>query len=186
MAWVLLNTRRAELIRDINTKTYEKLKLQREIRKLSAFSTAIADGNVTPDELSSLSSYYLGEAVKFNDMSYEHAYNKSEYATNYYMEQYEGLTQDEYFMNSSLNSRVSLYWNQDTGTLDEELIRSNLLEQYMKEYVEQYVEPKIKELEDEYEEQKLELETQVTAEEAELEQIAQKVRENQQKDTINV
>lgn len=186
MAWVLLNTRRAELIRDINTKSYEKLKLQREMRKLSAFSTAISDGNVTPDELSNLSSYYLGEAVSFNDKSFKHADNKAEYMTNYYLDQYRGLTQDEYFMNSNFNSRVSLYWNQDTGDLDEAQIRSSLLEQYMKEYVEQYVEPKLKALEDEYEEQKLQLETQIESEEAELEQLNNKISENIRNDVIKL
>ena len=186
MAWILLNTRRAELTRSINDLTYEKLRLQREIRKLTSFATAIADGNVTPDELSSLSSHYIGEAINLNETSFNYASDNAENMTNTYLDQFANLTQDEYYANSSLMQKANLYWDADTGELDGNQINSDLLEQYMKEYVQKYVEPDLKAYEDEYEEQKIDLETQIQTMEAERDQLDEKISSSIQKDTIKL
>ena len=186
MAWILLNTRRAELTRSINDLTYKKLQLQREIRELSSFSSAIADGNVTPDELSSLCSHYIGEGINLNNASFEYANENSDNMTNEYLNQFSGLTQDEYYANSSLMQKANLYWNAETGELDEEQIRADLLERYMKEYVQKYVEPELKAYEDEYEEQKIDLETQIQTMEAELQQLDEKISNNIQQGTIKL
>ena len=181
-----MNTRRAELTRELNDLTYQKLKLQREIRKVAAFSTAIADGGVTPNELAQLSSHYIGEAINLNEASFMYADEGSDYMTNYYLDQYSGLTEDVYYQNSSLMQQANLFWNPDTGTLDEEAIKADLMEQFMKEYVEKYIEPELKAYEDELEEQKLNLETQATAVEAELKGLDDKISQSIQNDAIKV
>jgi len=186
MAWILLNTRRAELTRSINDKTYEKLRLQSEMRKLTAFSSAVADGNITPDELSNLSSHYIGEGINLNDITYDYASDYADLTTADYMDRYSALTEDEYYANSALMQKANLYWDSETGALDETQIKSDLMEQYMKEYVEKYVEPELKAYEDEYEEQKIDLETQIQTEEAELQQLDEKIRNNIQQDVIKL
>ena len=186
MAWILLNTRRAELTRSINDLTRQKLQLMREIRNLTSFSSAIADGNVTPDELQSLSSHYIGEGINLNEVTSNYADTHSDELTNTYLDQYSNLTQDEYFANSSLMQKANLYWDADTGELDGNQIKSDLLEQYMKEYVQKYVEPELKAYEDEYEEQKINLETQIEAQEAELQQLGDKISNNIQQGTIKL
>ena len=185
MAWILLNARRAELTRSINDLTYQKLKLQREIRNLTAFSNAIADGNVTPDELSSLSSHFLSQGLELNDTTFGYASDASREMAGHYIDQYSGLTEDEYFQNSTLMNKVNLYWN-DEGQLDEEQIGADLLEQYMKEYVQKYVEPELKAYEDEYEEEKLNIETQVEAMETEYNQLGEKISSEIQQDTVKL
>ena len=186
MAWILLNTRRAELTRSINEKTYEKLRLQREIRNLTSFASAIADGNVTPDELSNLSSHLIGEGINLNETSFNYASDNAENMTNTYLDQFSNLTQDEYYANSALMQKANLYWDADTGELDGNQINSDLLAQYMKEYVQKYVEPELKAYEDEYEEQKLDLETQIESMEAELDKLDSKISDNIQKGTIKL
>ena len=186
MAWILLNTRRAELTRSINEKTREKLELMREMRNLTSFSSAVADGNISPDELSNLSSHYIGEGMNLNEISFNYADEQSDEMTNYYLDQYSGLTQDEYFANSSLMQKANLFWDADTGELDGNQIKSDLLEQYMKEYVQKYVEPELKAFEDAYEEQKIDLETQIQTMQAELDQLDENIRNNIQKDVIKL
>ena len=60
------------------------------------------------------------------------------------------------------------------------------MEQYMKEYVQKYVEPELKAYEDEYEEEKINLETQVQAMEAELQQLNDKISNNIQQGTVKL
>lgn len=186
MAWILLNTRRAELTRSINDLTREKLQLTRKMQELTAFTSAIADGNVTPDELSSMSSEFAIQGIDLNEAAFNYADEHSETMTNVYLDQYSGLTQDEYFANSSLMEKASLFWDAQTGDLDGNQIKTDLMEKYMKEYVNNYVEPQLKAYEDAYNEEKINLETQVQTMQAELQQLDEQVSNNIQQDVIKL
>jgi len=189
MAWILLNTRKAELTRSINDLNHEKLQLMREIRNLTSFSSAIADGNVTPDELSTLSSSYAAQAISdggVNENAYEYASNMAESAAQSYISQYSTLAEDDYYKNSALMQKVNLFWDPETGGLDETQIKADLFERYLKEYANKYIEPELKAYEDEYEERKQDLETQIQSMEAELQQLDEKISSNIQQGTIKL
>ena len=184
MAYIFLSARRAELTRSINELNYEKLQIQKERRKLVSFSTAIADGYVTPDELSQLNSHYVKQALNLNESAFMYAEYESTDRTNDYLIQYSGITQDEYFSNSSLMQKANLYWDPDTGDLDADMIKENLMEKLRQEFVEKCIEPSLKALEDEYEERELDIETQVASMEAELKTIDEGIQQKIQNSAI--
>jgi len=65
MGWVLLSLRRNELQTSLQQKQLELLQLSTRMRNLSNYSSAIADGQITPYEIGDISSDLMGDALDF-------------------------------------------------------------------------------------------------------------------------
>ena len=184
MGWLLLALRRTELQRSINDHTYEKLQLTRQLRKLSNFSTSIADGNVTPSEIASLGTDLFGDALDFMGYSNEAAQEVAQEQTDAYESAYGQITQEQYY-NSGVSSQAQLYFD-ESGNLDTETLYKKFYEEALKEYAQEYIAPLLKEKESEIEDKQTELETLVESEESELQTLKQSISGQIQNSTIQL
>lgn len=185
MAWLIMALRRSELQQSISDHTAEKLKLTRELRKLSSFSNAIGDGSITPSEIASLGTDLFGDALDFMQYANDSATNIAETQTDYYSSVYENLTQEQYFNNPSIASQAQLYYD-ESGNLDTESIYANFYEEALKDFATNYFQPYLKEKEEEIQDKQTELETLVEAEEAELEELKNSISTQIQNNTVKL
>ena len=185
MGWITMSIRRAELQRSINDHTYEKLELSRQLRELSSFSNAIGDGTITPAEIGSLGTCLYGEALDFMGYSNEAASAVAQEQTDYYASAYDSLTQEQYYNNPSISAQAQLYYDEN-GNLNTNAMYANFYDKALEEYVEECVMPVLYERQKEIENQQAELETLVTSEEAELQQLKESIKQDIQENTIQL
>ncbi len=144
MAWLLMALRRNELISSINDHTLEKIRLKSQLDRLSSFSGAIADGNITPSEISSLGSDLFGDALDFMQYANESAQNSAQTQKDYYASLYGNLTQEQYYNNAAVASQAALYYDEN-GQLDEQKMFSEFYDEALKEFAEKYFTPYLNE-----------------------------------------
>ena len=185
MSWIVMSLRRSELQKSISDHTYEKLKISRQLRQLSNFSSAIADGHITPNEISSLGFEEFGDGMDFMQASNQAAQEKATEMADYYCQTYDGITQEQYYNNSAIASQAQLYFDEN-GQLDYEAIYNNFYEKALEEFAEQYIAPQLNEYEQDLQQKQTELETLVESEEAELEQLKQSVSQEISNNTIKL
>lgn len=185
MAWLMMSLRRCELQRSINDHTLEKLQLSRQLRRLSSFSTAIADGSITPSEIASVGKDLFGDALDFMGYSNEVASQMAQEQTDYYASAYESVTQEQYYNNPSLTAQAQLYYD-ESGNLDTDAMYQEFYAEALKEFAENYFMPLLNEKEKEIQNQQTELETLVESEQAELEQLKSSTSQEIQNSTIKL
>lgn len=184
MGWVLMTLRQRELQSDISDKQMKLLQMSRELRKLSSFSGSIADGKITPDEITSLGTDLFGDALDFMGYSTEAAAQVAQEQTDYYANAYESLTQDQYY-NSGYGAEAALY-KDENGNLNTDEIYNKFLDEALKDYAEEVLAPMINEKEKALEQEKTELETLIEQEEQELESIKDSKSQAIQNSTIKL
>ena len=84
MGWVVLALRKAQLKAKINDNNLAQLQLNRELQNLTSFSTAIADGYITPSEIASIGTSLFGDAMDFMYNSTYSADAVAQEQTSYY------------------------------------------------------------------------------------------------------
>lgn len=185
MGWVLLSFRRNELQNFIQEKQYDLLQISRRMRKLSNFSTAVADGHINPSEIASLGSDLFGEGLDFMVYSNEAAQEAATTMTDYYAGAYQDVTAEQYYNNPALASQAQLYYD-ESGNLNTDMMYQEFYEEALEDYVNTVVAPQLKELETELENQKTELETELESMEAELQTVKDSVSQQIQNSTIRL
>ena len=186
MGWVLLSLRRAELQSSIQEKQYDLLQLNSKMRNLSNLSTAIGDGQITPAEIGSIGSEFLGDAYNFMGFSNQAAMEAAELQTGYYEYAYSDVTQDQYNNNPALASQAPLYFDPETGALNTDMMYQEFYEKALEEYAEQYIMPQLKELETDLMNQKNKMETELESQEAELQTVKENISQSIQDSTIQL
>ena len=186
MGWVLLSLRRNELQTSIADIELDLLQISRKRDKLSLFASSIADGHITPNEISSFGSELFGDALDFMGYSKEFAEEMATTQTDYYSTAYEDVTASQYYNNPALASQAPLYFDPETGGLNTDKMYSEFYEEALKEYVETHIKPQLNELEKEIQQEQTELETQLKAKEAELEVVKENISSNINSTTIQL
>lgn len=186
MGWVLLTLRRSELQSSIADIEMDLLQISRKRNQLSLFSSSIADGHITPNEIASFGSELFGDALDFMGYSKEFAQEMATTQTDYYATAYEDVTQAQYFNNPALAAQAPLHFDPETGALNTDMMYSEFYEQALKEYVENHIKPQLNELEKEIQQEQTELETQLKAQEAELEVVKENISSNISSTTIQL
>jgi len=184
MGWVLMTLRQRELQADIADKQLLLMQMSRELRQLSSFSSAVADGKITPDEIASVGTNLFGDAMDFMGYSTEAAAQVAQEQTDYYANAYENLTADQYY-NSGYGAEAALY-KDENGNLNTDQVYNKFLDEALKEYAEQVLMPLISEKEKAMEKEKTELETLIETEEAELQSIKDAKSQAIQNSTIKL
>lgn len=185
VGWIVLSTRRNELLASTQELQNEILQLSSDSRKLSSFSSAIADGSIDPSEMDSISGSLFEDVLGFMNESAEYANDYAYTIGQEYADQYSNITQQQYYNNSGIASGATLYFDED-GNLDIEKIYNELYEQGLKDYAETYVKPQLSELEEIIQQEKTEKETLLQQEEAELETIKQSISQQISNSTIQL
>lgn len=169
--WVLMIMERCETQKRLSNNIYKKTQIKRQLQRLSSFSSSIADGQVTPSEIASLGSNLFGSALDFMGYGRDAAAAEAQNRTSYYASAYQDVTQEQYYNNGALSAQAQLYFDPQTGELDEQRMYNEFYEELLKEYVDEYVEPMIKEQEDELQNQLTDLEAQCEMDEAYLSEL---------------
>ena len=184
MGWVLMTLRQRELQNDIADKQMQLMQMSRELRQLSSFSGAIADGKIDPSEIASIGTGLFGDALDFMGYSTETAAQVAQEQTDYYVSAYENLTEEQYY-NSGYGAEAALY-RDENGNLNTDQIYNKFLDESLVEYAEEVLMPIINEKEKQMEQEKLELETLIESEEAELQSLKESKSQAIQNSTIKL
>lgn len=179
MAWVFMSLRKQELKTQINDDQFEILALNRKLRQYNKYSSAIADGTLSPSEVAAMGSGLFADAIDFMGFSSDTAAQTAQEKTDYYSSMMQQVI-DNGGNGSSIALQYGIYLDEN-GNLNEEETYQKFYEEALKEYAEEYIAPALKEIETDIETQKTELETQLTAEQAELESIEQSISTEIQK-----
>lgn len=185
MTWVMLSLRRNELQHSISDHTYEKLQLSRQLRRLSSFSSAIANGTITPAEIAGLGTSLFGDGLDFMVMSNEEATRVAQEQTDLYSTAYEGITKEQYYNNPSIAAEAQLYFDEN-DQLNTGAMMANFYKEALKEYAEQVYMPMLKAKEEEIQDQQSNLEALLEAENQELQAVKQSISQAIQEDTIKL
>ena len=105
--------------------------------------------------------------------------------TDYYSTAYDDLTQQQYYNNPSIAAQAELYYD-ESGNLDTTAMYANFYEKALQEYAEKHIMPILNEKQKEIENKQTELETLITSEEAELQQLKESIKQNIQENTIQL
>ncbi len=184
MGWVLLTLRKAELQASINDRNLKILRLKQQLDNLSSFATAIADGYITPGEIATFGTSLFGDAMDYMYNSTMASDEVAQEQTSYYSDLYSGLTEEQYYNNPDISSQVQLYYKD--GALDTDAIYNEFLEKNLEEYAQEYFQPILNEKQKEIENLKLEEETLLQSEEAEIQQLDQSISSEIQRNTIHL
>lgn len=185
MGWITLACRRNELQNNISEDTYEKLMIQSQLRKLSNFSSAIADGMVDPSEIASLGGELFGDALDFNAGAHDIVSENAQLQTDLYEKMYGDVTQEQYYNNPALTAKATLYYD-ESGNLNTEAMYNEFYEENLKQFAEEYYMPMLKEKEEELQQKITQLEVQVESEEAELQTVKEKISQEISNNTIRL
>lgn len=158
--------------------------ISRKIRKLANFSSAVADGSLSPSEIGGLGEFYFN-ALELMDNADILAAEVADAHGSYYENLLSDITAREYYQNSSLMNEVSLYFDED-GKLDLTKTKSKIYEEALEDYVEKFVKPTLQEYETELENEKAKLETEAQQLEAEYDALKDARDQAIQRQTIQL
>lgn len=185
MGWITMSARRSQIQTSLNDHNLELLQINRYLRQLSSFANAIGDGQITPNEISSLGTDLFGDALDFMGYSNETASLIANEQTDYYASAYDDLTQEQYYNNPSIAAQAQLYYD-ESGNLDTTAMYSKFYEEALEEYAQNYIMPILNEKQKEIENKQAELETLISSEEAELQTLKESIKQNIQNSTIQL
>lgn len=186
MAWIIMSLRTAALKDSINNHQAELLKIQSQLRRLSNFSTGVADGIFTPAEIASVGTELFGDAVDVSTYANDTCAQTSQDLTDAYAQAYQDVTQEQYYNNSALAQQAQLYFDPDTGELDTDTMKQKFYEENLKEFVEKEIMPILNEKETELETKQTEIETLLQSEQSELDTVSQQTSQEIQRNTIKL
>lgn len=184
MGWIVLTLRKSELKAKINDNNLEQIQLSRELNNLSNFSTAIADGYITPSEVASFGTSLFGDAMDFMVNSTMAADEVAQEQTSYYGDLYSGLTEEQYYNNPNIASQAQLYYKD--GALDMDSMYNEFLEKNLQEYAAEYFTPILNEKQKEVETKLTELQTLGESMSAELDALNESISSQIQSNTIKL
>ena len=164
MGWIFMACRKAELIRSLNDDRKSLLDLNRYAKQLSSFATAIGDGTITPSEINNFGNEIFGDAIDF--MEYSH------------------IAADQVASQKTIAAQVQLYYTD--GQLDTTSIYTNLYNEALEDFAQTKIAPILNEKQKEIDNKIADLETQIAASEAELQQLDDSIKQNIQSSTIQL
>ncbi len=186
MAVTLFVLRMRENLAQMEEDKYQVLQNSRLLKKLSNFSSAIGDGNITPAEIASVGDELFEDALEFMDHSDAVAQQVATEKASEYEALFGSITASEYYQNSGLMQQAQLYFDPDTGAIDTEQIQSKLYEQTLKDYANEVLMPILKEKEVEIQNENDRLQTEIEQLSAEYDSLKQSKSQEIQRQTIQL
>ena len=184
MGWIFMACRKAELTRSLNDDRKSLSDLSRLSKQLSSFATAIGDGTITPSEINNFGLEVFGEAMDFMEYAHIAADRVASQKTARFASTYGSLSEEQYYNNPTIAAQVQLYYTD--GQLDTTAIYADLYNEALEDFAQTMVAPELNEKQKEIDNQIADLETQIAANEAELEQLNESIRQNIQSSTIQL
>jgi len=175
MTWVIQALRKQQLKMRVNELTSKQLQISQEIMDLQRYASNIEDGILTVNEVGNTPSNYFGTQMEFMDASSQIAYQSATTKTDAYLQQ----------MQMTGNNTGNQYQYAIGNTVQPAVLFNEIYKQEVKEYSKQIMK-QIDAEEKELEQEKLTIETQLKAAEAEYESISQSLDKSIQQSAIQL
>ncbi len=158
---------------------------KRLLAKLTKFSSAVGDGNISPAEIAGLDDELFGDAIDFMYNSEAYASENAAAKASEYEETYGQISASDYYQNSELMKQATLYYDDD-GNLDMTKIASKIYEEELVEFAQKYLAPAINEMETEIQDENDKLQTEYEQLSAEYDSLKQTKSQEIQRETIQL
>lgn len=180
MTWVMLSLRKATLKNRISSLETKQLQISQRIMDLQSYASSIADGSVSYSEMSNSPSSIFGTQMQYMATASPIAYQSAQVKANAYMQQMGMLQQ-----NTQGQYQLAIDPTGAQADVQPHLIFNEIYKQELKEYSKQVGE-KINAEEKELETERLRIESQLKAANAEFEAVAKQEDSNIKRDTIQL
>lgn len=163
--YAIFTMRKLMLANRVNTLNLKLMQLSQKTQDLAKYSGNIADGIITPEEAANSPASLFGRQATYMQMTMPNALNQASLATQQYMTQYNNL-------NASSNGAVakSIDPSGATSVPNQNMLMNSFYQQAM-EAAAKNEEKKIAAIEKEIDQQRLSIETQLKAAQAELDEV---------------
>ena len=185
MTWAFLSLRKMQLKQRLSVYQNRLIQISQKIMDMQELAAAVADGKITYQEATSGPSSMFGTQMNFLGQSSNIAYQSAQIKTNAYLQQMQTINQStggQYQYSLDPTSMTSYIQN---GQIQPYLIFNNIYQEELKAYADQYAQILNREEQD-LEQEKLTLETQIKAIQAEYESVSEQEGQNIQADTIKL
>ncbi|GBF22653.1 hypothetical protein tpqmel_0057 [Candidatus Gastranaerophilus sp. (ex Termes propinquus)] len=180
MTWVMLSLRKATLKSRMSDLQMQSLQLSQRIQDLQHYASSIADGSISMSEMANSPSSIFGTQMQYIAASSPIAYQSAQIKTTAYLQQMGQLQMDTQGQYQLVTDPTGA-----TSDVDPYLVFNEIYKQELKEYSKQIGE-KVHAEEKELESQRLRIESQLKAAEAEYESVAKQEDSNIKNDAIRL
>ena len=172
MTWAFLSLRKMQLKQRLSAYQNRLIQISQKIMDMQELAAAVADGKITYQEATSGPSSMFGTQLNFLGQSSNIAYQSAQIKTNAYLQQMQAINQatgGQYQYALDPNSMTSYMQN---GQIQPFLVFNDIYQEELKAYADQYAQMLNREEQD-LEQEKLTLETQIKAIEAEYQAVSE-------------
>ncbi len=185
MSWVFLSLRKMQLKQKLSVYQNRLIQISQKLMDMQELAAAVADGKITYQEATSGPSSMFGTQLNFLGQSSNIAYQSAQIKTNAYLQQMQAINQatgGQYQYSLDPTSMTSYMQN---GQIQPYLIFNNIYQEELESYAQQYSQLLNREEQD-LEQEKLTLETQIKAIEAEYQSVQDQEGQNIENDAIKL
>ncbi len=185
MSWVFLSLRKMQLKQKLSAYQNRLIQISQKLMDTQELAAAVADGKITYQEATSGPSSMFGTQLNFLGQSSNIAYQSAQIKTNAYLQQMQSINQatgGQYQYSLDPTSMTSYMQN---GQIQPYLIFNNIYQEELEAYAQQYSQLLNREEQD-LEQEKLTLETQIKAIEAEYQSVEDQESQNIENDAIKL
>ena len=185
MTWAFLSLRKMQLKQRLSAYQNRLIQISQKIMDMQELAAAVADGKITYQEATSGPSSMFGTQLNFLGQSSNIAYQSAQIKTNAYLQQMQSINQatgGQYQYSLDPTSMTSYMQN---GQIQPYLIFNNIYQEELEAYAQQYSQLLNREEQD-LEQEKLTLETQIKAIEAEYQSVEDQESQNIENDAIKL
>ena len=163
--YAIFTMRKLMLTNRVNQLNFKLMQLAQKTQDLASYSANISDGIITPEEAANSPASLFNRQSAYMTSTMPNALNQANLATQTYMAQYNAMNQSS---NGQLMNTIDSTGT--TSTINEAALRSSYFQQAM-EAAAKNEQKKIQAIEKEMDQQRLTLETQLQAAQAELKSV---------------
>lgn len=184
MSWAFLSLRKMQLKQAESQYQARLIQISKKIQNLAKLADAVADGKITYQEAAGASSSMFGTQMNFLANSSNMAYQSAQIKTNAYLNQMNAINQQTGGQYSYALGNTSSAFMQN-GQIQPYLVFNQIYQEELKSYADEYAKTLNREEED-LQAEKLTIETQIKAIQAEYQSVEQQEGENIKNDAIKL
>lgn len=185
MTWVFLSLRKMQLKQRLNVYQNRLIQISQKLMDMQQLAANVADGKVTYQEATSTASSVFGTQMNFLGQSSNIAYQSAQIKTNAYLQQMQSINQGTGGQYQYALDPTSTQSYMQNGQIQPYLIFNNIYQEELKSFANQYAQ-QLNVQEQDLEQEKLTIETQIKAIQAEYEAVEQQEGQNIKNDAIKL
>lgn len=185
MTWVFLSLRKMQLKQRLNVYQNKLIQISQRLMDMQQMAAAVADGKITYQEATSSPSSVFGTQLNFLNQSSSVAYQSAQVKTNAYLQQMQSINQGTGGQYQYALDPTSTQSYMQNGQIQPFLVFNDIYKEELKAYADQYAQ-QLNVQEQDLEQEKLTLETQIKAIQAEYDTVSEQEGTNIKNDAIKL